>query len=378
MKKKYALTLLGGLLIVAALPVQAADVTVSGYASFAGTYTDSKSASGTPVPYYFGLATNHAQFDTEDNDIGVQFAANVSSKVEMTVVLHAQGGSASNYNIGTQWAYATYHFSPALELRIGKYKGPFYMISDYKDVGYAYPWVRPPLEVYSTNPIDSLSGLDLIWEKNFNGLRYLFEVYGGNGTHTGRVLPQVADNSGGSYTAGQSVTFQTPKSVGVNMSISGDIGSFRLGYYTTSVDATNFGITDQHGSFGGIGFTIDTHNVVVYSEYIIRNTDNTTAMQSAFPDQKAYYMTLGYRVGSYLPYVTYSKIGEGQYKSSVAQVQNSIALGLRAEVGSASAVKFEVMKVTPKSNSAGASYGLFDAGTVNSGKVFTVAFDTIF
>lgn len=375
---KYVLGLLAGLLACASLPVWAADVTVSGYASFAGTYTDSKSSSGTAVPYYFGLAKDHAQFDTEDNDIGLQFAATVSDKVDMTVVLHAQGGATTNYSIDTQWAYASYHFNPDLELRMGKYKGPFYMISDYKDVGYAYPWVRPPLEVYSTNPIDALSGLDLIWEKNIGGLRYLFELYGGNGTHTGRVLAEVADGSGGAFAAGDAVSFDTPKSAGINMSISGDVGSIRLGYYSTDVNAAAFGINNQHGSFGGLGFTIDWRNLVVYSEYIIRNTDNTTLMQSAFPDQKAYYMTLGYRVAKLLPYVTYAKIDEGEFKSPVAQVQDSVALGLRAEVGDASAVKFEVMRVTPHKNSAGSSYGLFNAGTVQDGNVYTVTFDTIF
>ena len=101
-------------------------------------------------------------------------------------------------------------------------------------------------------------------------------------------------------------------------------------------------------------------------------------MQSAFPDQKAYYLTVGYRVKKYLPYVTYAKIDEGEFKSPVAQVQNSVALGLRAEVGDASAVKFEVMQVNPQKNSAGSRYGLFNAGTVQDGNVYTVTFDTIF
>jgi hypothetical protein len=376
--KKHALGTFAGLLACVSLPVWASDVTVSGYASFAGTYTNSKDPSGTAVPYYFGLATDKVQFDTVDNDIGLQFAATVSDKVDMTVVLHARGGANTNYNIDTQWAYASYHFNQDLELRLGKYKGPFYMISDYKNVGYAYPWVRPPLEVYSTNPIEALSGLDLLWEKNVGHTRYLFEVYGGNGTHTGQVLAQVADGSGGMYTAGEGVSFSTPNSLGVNMSISGDVGSFRLGYYSTNVDAPAFGITDQRGSFGGVGFTIDWHNLVAYSEYIIRNTDNTALMQSAFPDQKAYYLTLGYRIAKFLPYLTYAKIDEGEFKSPVAQVQDSVALGLRAEVGDASAVKFEVMRVTPQKNSAGSSYGLFNAGTVENGNVYTVTFDTIF
>ncbi|MDY6981336.1 MAG: hypothetical protein SV201_15805, partial [Pseudomonadota bacterium] len=375
----HILALAGGLLVCASLPVQAVEVTVSGYASFAGTYSDSEDASGASVPYYFELADDTARFDTEDNDIGLQFSASVSEKVDMTVVLHAQGG-ADNYDIDTQWAYASYHFNNELELRMGKYKGPFYMISDYKDVGYAYPWVRPPLEVYSTNPIEALSGLDLIWQKNVGDLRYLFEVYVGNGTHGARVLPQVADNWTGppSLSAGDPIEFETPKSRGINASVSGDIGTFRLGYYETDVNAASFGLNEESGSFGSVGFTIDWNDMVVYSEYIVRDTQDTSTMQSAFPDQEAYYLTLGYRVDRFLPYVTYAKIDEGDFKSPVAQVQESMALGMRTEIGDASAIKFEIMNVEPQANSAGGTYGLFNAGTVEDGNIYTVTFDTIF
>jgi len=375
---KHVLALAGGLLACASLPIQAAEVTVSGYASFAGTYSDSEDANtGESVPYYFGLADDTARFDTEDNDIGLQFSAAASEKVDMTVVLHAQGG-ADNYDIDTQWAYASYHFNDELELRMGKYKGPFYMISDYKDVGYAYPWVRPPLEVYSTNPIEALSGLDMIWQKYVGDLRFLFEIYAGNGTHGARILPQVADGMGPPVTAGDPVSFETPNSRGINASISGNIGSFRLGYYETDVNASAFGLNEAPGSFGSVGFTIDWNEVVAYSEYIVRDTDDSATMQSAFPDQEAYYLTLGYRIDRFLPYLTYAKIDEGDFKSPVAQVQQSAALGLRTEIGDASAIKFEVMNVEPQENSNGGTYGLFNAGSVEDGNIYTVTFDTIF
>ncbi|MDZ7802772.1 hypothetical protein [Thiohalophilus sp.] len=380
---KHILALAGGLLACVSLPLQAVEVTVSGYASFAGTYSDSEDSNGNPVPYYFELADDTARFDTEDNDIGLQFSAAASDKVDMTVVLHAQGG-ADNYDIDTQWAYASYHFNDELELRMGKYKGPFYMISDYKDVGYAYPWVRPPLEVYSTNPIEALSGLDLIWQKNVGDLRYLFEIYAGNGTHDARMLPESADFMDAMFSTGSKpgdpVSFETPNSRGLNVSVSGDIGSFRLGYYETDVNAQvgPFTLDEAPGSFTSAGFTIDWNDMVAYSEYIIRDTDDSQAMQFAFPDQEAYYLTLGYRVDRFLPYVTYAKIDEGDFKSPVAQVQESVALGLRTEIGDASAIKFEIMNAEPQANSAGSTYGLFNAGTVEDGNIYTVTFDTIF
>lgn len=41
--------------------------------------------------------------------------------------------------------------TPEVRLRAGRLRTPFFMISEYAPVGYAYPWISPPLEVY--NPI---------------------------------------------------------------------------------------------------------------------------------------------------------------------------------------------------------------------------------
>ena len=374
-----------GLLLFLASAANASDIDISGYASFAGTYSNAKTTTGSNADFYNGLATKDAQFDTEGSHFGLQIHTKVSEKVHFAADLSAQGGS-SNYNVKASWAYATYDFNDELSLRMGKYKGAFYMVSDYKDVGYAYPWVRPPLEVYSTNPIRSLSGLDLVYQGTVSDLSVLLELYAGNGTHTAKYLPSTIDDTSlglpSTVKKGDSVEFKTPNAKGFNLSVSGDIGTFRIGYFQTQVDAAAFGKYHEFGSFGGLGFNIDWHNLVVYSEYIMRDTAANLA--GAFPDQTAYYVTTGYRMGKFLPYITYAKLDKGKDNSPYAQLQSSVALGLRTEVSSSSAVKFEVMKVTPVKNSLSTSfnsttsgYGLFNL-PVKDGTIATVTFDVIF
>ena len=294
-----------GLLLFLASAANASDIDISGYASFAGTYSNAKTTTGSNADFYNGLATKDAQFDTEGSHFGLQIHTKVSEKVHFAADLSAQGGT-SNYNVKASWAYATYDFNDELSLRMGKYKGAFYMVSDYKDVGYAYPWVRPPLEVYSTNPISSLNGIDLVYQGSVSDLSVLLELYAGNGTHTSKYIPSTTDaptgspynGLGDSSKKGQSIEFKTPNAKGFNLSFTGDIGTFRVGYFQTQVDAATFGITHEFGSFGGIGFNIDWHNLVVYSEYIMRDTAANLA--GAFPDQTAYYVTTGYRMGKFL------------------------------------------------------------------------------
>ena len=369
-------------LLVLFSPLSYAEVEISGYASFSGTIASAKDLTGTKdsgVVYNNGLANKNANFNNDDNLIGLQISAPVSDKIDMTLVLQANGGT-SNYNVEAQWGYATYKFNDELSLRIGKYKGSFYMVSDYKDVGYAYPWVRPPLEVYSTNPIEALNGLDLVYQTNVGNMTLLTELYVGSGTHSATMLPGTIDGwatylfPGTAPPIGTPVSFETPNSKGLNVSLSGDIGTVRLGYYTTDVNAASFGVADKEGSFLGFGFNIDWNNVVVYSEYVQRDTA-PGALAFAFPDQDAYYVTLGYRMGKYLPYLTVADLAKGKDVSPVAQEQSSVALGLRYEVSDTSVLKFEVLKVTPEDS--GSSYGLFDSPT-KEGTVATVKFDVIF
>ena len=367
--KIRVINIITGLLVLFS-PLSYAEVELSGYASFSATITNAKDLTDADVGYFNGLANKNVNFNNDDNLIGLQFTAPVSDKIDMTLVLQANGGT-SNYNVEAQWGYATYKFNDELSLRIGKYKGSFYMVSDYKDVGYAYPWVRPPLEVYSTNPIDALNGLDLVYQTNVGNMTLLTELYVGSGTHTATMLPETAALFAAPI--GTPVSFETPNSKGLNVSLSGDIGTFRVGYYATDVNAADFFIADEEGTFLGVGFNIDWNNVVVYSEYVQRDT--APALANAFPDQDAYYLTLGYRMGKYLPYVTVADLAKGKDFSPVAQEQSSVAFGLRYEVSDTSVLKFEVLNVTPEDS--GTSYGLFDSPT-KDGTVATVKFDVIF
>jgi len=385
--KIRVISIFTGLLVLFA-PLSHAEVEISGYATFAATKGSAKDTNGNNANYVNSLVNKNVQFD-KNTHLGLQIFADVSEKIDITAVIHA-GGNPDNFNAAAQWLYATYAFSDELSLRMGKYKAPFYMVSDYEDVGYAYPWVRPPLEVYSTNPIEAFSGVNMVYQSSLSDdVSMLLEVFAGSGTHSSSYIPSTTDaptgapynGLGDSTKKGTQISFETPNAKGFNLSFSGEIGTFRVGYFETSVNAAAFGITEQSGSFGGVGLNIDWNNLVIYSEYVVRDT--AAALAGAFPDQQAYYATFGYRIDKFLPYVTYAKLAKGKDASPYAQLQSSVALGLRTEVSDTAALKIEVMKVTPEKNSlAGfntttSGYGLYN-NPVKSGTVVTVSFDVIF
>jgi hypothetical protein len=375
-----SLSVLGLVCGLATPAVSLAEVEISGYLTFAATSADSDNTGDTS--YYNALAnTDHVDFDTRSNHVGVQLYSALTDKVSVTLALTAEGGQ-SGYSVEPEWAYGTYQFNDDWGLRMGRFKGPFYMVSDYRDVGYAYPWVRPPEEVYSTNPIKSINGLDLVFQKTHQNVNYLVEIYGGSGSNETLVNPALASLVCPAPCPFPDTDipfgFETYNSLGFNASVGTEAVTFRAGYYNTKVDVPGF-FTNESGSFGGVGLIVDYFNFVLYSEYVVRDTDPNVS--GAFPDQNAWYATLGYRYRSVLPYLTFADIDEGNDAVPNALRQSSVALGLRWDIDDAAAIKFEAKQIDPGESSFGgpfAKYGLWDAPQDDKGSVYTITFDTIF
>ena len=110
-----------GLALGLAPAVSLAEVEISGYLSFAATYADSDNTLDTS--YYNALAnTDHADFDTRSNHVGIQLYSALTDKVSVTVALTAEGGQ-SDYQVEPEWAYGTYQFNDDWGLRMGRWGG---------------------------------------------------------------------------------------------------------------------------------------------------------------------------------------------------------------------------------------------------------------
>jgi len=108
---------------------------------------------------YFGLDDS---FNLEvDSKIGLQVDLELTEKFSATVQGVVRGSEGWEPEVA--WAYLSYELTKNWKVRAGRLRGPFYMISDYLEVGYAYPWVRPPEEAYDRLPINEFDGVDVIY-----------------------------------------------------------------------------------------------------------------------------------------------------------------------------------------------------------------------
>jgi hypothetical protein len=349
-----------------------------------------------------------------DTRFGLQISSDVSEN--MSVVAQLLGrGDQGNFNAVIEWAYIDYEFHDTTSLHVGKIKQPVYLVNDYVEVGYAYPWIRPPQEVYLlNNPLNTVNGIELLLQFPVGPGTLSFQPYLGSNRDD---IP----NGGGAY-------FEAENIYGMDVKYSGRGYAVHASGFQCDVTVTGQPFTmsanlvggeavvDLNGSKGdcevvAAGFNLDIRNFVAYAEWTNRTTTDT--LSQAFGDTEAYYATLGYRIGKWLPHITYASItGEastvglptdgaaqivapgspfdGAYLNYPVPIQTSITAGLRYEVNDSAALKIEYQVVdieTDPSELQDANmvfnYGLFNTNFDQLGPqeqvgIMSVALDVIF
>ena len=271
-------------------PVHAA-VDISGFATagFIAGDTENSFLSGPDV------ITESAQFGA-DNILGLQVNADVNSKVSVTGQFVAKAVEDS-YDIYARWAYISYEISQQLTMRMGRMNFPGALYNDVQEVGFSYPWVRNPIEAYTLLPITSHSGADLFY--HFNALN----------------ADWVLQSSVGSFPPFDAIgaTLEIDLAYGVSLVGFTDYGKLNFSLINTE----NMNIRHSIGS-GGINLNMDVafatagvelefENILIISEVIkkaVKNNPSTGIYSQS--DMLAYYLTLAYRMGDFLPHFTYS------------------------------------------------------------------------
>ena len=82
-----------------------------------------------------------------------------------------------------EWAFAAYRPVPDVALRVGRLNLDQFLMSDYRNVGFAYRFARPPVEFYASLPT-SLDGADLAKVWNVDGIQWRAKAFIGR-AHSG-------------------------------------------------------------------------------------------------------------------------------------------------------------------------------------------------
>ena len=348
----------------------------------------------------------------KDTRFGLQISSDVTD--DMSVVAQLLGrGDNGNFNAIIEWAYVDYEINDIASVHVGKIKQPVYLVNDYVEVGYAYPWIRPPQEVYySNNPLNTVNGIELLLQFPVGPGTLSLQPYLGSNRDD-------ISNGGGAFFEAENIYGMDIKYSGrgytvhasnfqCEVKIIGDTFNQSAVLVGGTVDV-NLGGSKGDCNVTATGFNVDLANVVVYAEWQKRTTDDT--LSQAFGDTEAYYATFGYRIGKFLPHITFASVegeastvglptaGAATVATGMATgvnlnfpvaVQTSITAGLRYEVNDSAALKVEYMVVDVEQDPTELTaanqmfnFGLFNtnfdqAGPQDKVGIMSIALDVIF
>jgi len=103
-----------------------------------------------------------------DTRLGLQANWTLSQQWELVgQVLLKRRAAAASASESIAWGFASYTPTPQWTLRIGRTSPDLFLLADYRNVGFAYPWARPSVEFYGWMPISSVDGVDVTraWEQ---------------------------------------------------------------------------------------------------------------------------------------------------------------------------------------------------------------------
>lgn len=282
----------------------ASDVNVSGFLSVGGGMVDDE----TSVPYD-GYSEEDLTFDR--NLLGLQVTGQVSERVSATAQLIAR--SENDYEVDAEWAYLSWQASDNGKVRAGRLRTPLYMYSDYLDVGYSYPWISAPNEVYYL-PFNNVDGVDYYLTAALGSFDTSFQAYFGS------------FESDFAFEDGTQGFASLRNQMGVAATFGKDWWSFRAAYHQADLtvdiyDALLDGfvagleaseasrylvpritIDDDKGTFAQVGLNIDTGMFVAAAEHVEFEVKETMLAKNIRD-----YVMVGLRFGDFLFHVTGSK-----------------------------------------------------------------------
>lgn len=313
MNKKIIASLLAFPLLAPVAHAQDSAVKISGFGTAALTWSDDDRAQFVRPNQSSGAADN---FRTGvDSNLGLQADYPVNSWLSLTAQGLVRQDAEEHYGAELSWAFAKLRLSDDLSVRVGRVGLPIFMISDYRNVGYANTMLRPPAEVYSQVPFNSVDGADITWRRDVGNTSLTSQLavgsikspLGSNFHVRGKdivALNVVAENGPFTLRLGHARVSVTVDDLASLNTLVSSLQAAGTGYRLPVLNAlaTEIEAKDDKGTFSSIGLGMDWNDIVLQGEYAKRKTD------TYINDTSSWYLMGGYRVGKFLPYYAHSEL----------------------------------------------------------------------
>lgn len=301
----------------------------------------------------------------------LQLAPALEFGLQATSDYNADGDFAPEITV----AQLRWQFSDASTLRLGRTHNPVFLHSESRNVRYAMPWVRPPLEVYGLSPTYTFDGAEILhqqvwsgWHAEFQGSAAVSEIDNPRSNASSTDTADVEQVSVGLTLERAALLLKAGYVQGRVSYTTADLNTLfsalrSLGPAGTAL-AADLDIDDSRYDLFALGARYETDAWLVQAEYGYRPFDD-----SFFRDMQGTYLTVGRHFGEWTPYATLaqrwtrgpdSDPRAGVYASVVDAVlastrfdSRSVSLGVSRPVHTNAILKWQLDWIMPDDNSWG-------------------------
>ncbi len=301
----------------------AVETSVSGYARVVSGIIDDSNVS------YHGY-DDELSFD-QDSLLGLQGQLKINEQLSVTALGVAH--SNSDRDSGIEWLYLNYRPISDIQVKLGQMRTPFYSKSDVLNVGYAYPWIVVPKELYTDYIFDEFQGIDIRYSYFSNHYSTFLEIY------YGEFDDEITVNSTKYETKVENLQgiIGELKLGGFNYRL-----SFHKGDSNLELQLDQFASNIQLAGFEQTADSLKTEGPVEFYQvgieydsldyFIISEWTRIKPRQKLFPDITSYYLTLGQHINAFTYLVTF-----GSRKDDLDNMDNDIPIGLNPALDQLSA-----------------------------------------
>ncbi len=313
-----------------------------------------------------------------DSRIGAQLTVKLAPRWSAVLQVIDEQNQDKHFQPSVEWANIKYQASADLALRFGRIALPTFIAADYRKIGYAYPWVRPPVEVYGALTLTNSDGVDATYRWHSHGVKHVTQAFLGS---TAVRIP--------------SIRMQARRLAGLTHSAEAGAASVRISVVSTELTTDLAApLFDAMRQFGAQGVTLAERYAVVHKHAVeLRigasyDPGSWFAMgelggfrsRSLLGRSTSMHASAGYRVGDFTPYVSYARIradaaaepgldlarvapaqtpaaarlnGELRALLSAIPIQRTVSIGARWDCATDLAVKLQFDRVKPEDGSRG-------------------------
>jgi hypothetical protein len=322
MKRLLALGILAAL---AATSTAAQSVQITGFGQMvAGTATDGNAFPGTGYD---------SDWDYKDESLfALQVRGDLNEQWSATAQIVARG--RDDFDPEFAWAYVGWNGGNGWSAKLGRQRVPFFRYSDFLEVGYAYPWLRPPHAVYNAT-FSNYDGASASYSFGSGDWFSNVGVVGGKNEDSLTIsnLPATQELASlvGIYADTTYADWLTLRASYLQADVSVDaqainplLTALSGNGFRNVAEAVDF--TEDHGRFIGLAAEVNKGNWLLIGEW----TD-TKIEDAYYADRTQYYITGGYRFGAWMPSVTWARRDNEAKPGIIALLPNVPPLaGLRA------------------------------------------------